>query len=297
MAQNPELLKSARQWIQTLDVRGVGNTQEVFVYFVQNGLARDIAQIVSSVLGLGGTGGGMGQQIVPSGRSASRSAFGGGGGGLGGGGGSFGGGGLGGGGGSFGGGGLGGGGGSFGGGGLGGGGSSFGGGGGSFGGASTTGGTGGIAGSSFGSTSSRSTGTTTGGAAATGTGTAGAGGGVKPGGIFTGEVMIIPDEVNNAIVVRANAVDYAKIKKTIETLDILPRAVLVEVMIVEVDLNKDFSYGLQYYFQTHPSTNTGYSLSFGGLSNTGASSTISSSSTLTPPLPPPRAYFLLISGQ
>ena len=85
--------------------------------------------------------------------------------------------------------------------------------------------------------------------------------------------MLIPDEVNNAIVVRANAVDYGKIKKTIETLDILPRAVLIEVMVAEVDLTKEFSYGLQYYFQTHPSTNTGYSLSFGGLSNPATTTT------------------------
>ena len=75
MAQNPELLKSARQWIQALDVRGTGNQEEIYVYFLQNGLARDIAQIVSAVLGIGG-GGGMGQQIVPSGRSATKSAFG-----------------------------------------------------------------------------------------------------------------------------------------------------------------------------------------------------------------------------
>src|SRR5208282_4212811 len=37
MAQNPELLKSARQWIQALDVRGIGNEQEIYVYFLQNG--------------------------------------------------------------------------------------------------------------------------------------------------------------------------------------------------------------------------------------------------------------------
>ena len=75
MAQNPELLKSARQWIQALDVRGLGTQEEIYVYFLQNGLARDIAQIVSSVLGIS-AGDGMGQQIVPSGRTATSSAFG-----------------------------------------------------------------------------------------------------------------------------------------------------------------------------------------------------------------------------
>ncbi len=38
-------------------------------------------------------------------------------------------------------------------------------------------------------------------------------------------------------------------------------------------MTKEFSYGLQYYFQTHPSTNTGYSLSFGGLSNQATTTT------------------------
>ena len=91
--------------------------------------------------------------------------------------------------------------------------------------------------------------------------------------------MIIPDEVNNAIVVRANAVDYGKIRKTIETLDIVPRAVLIEVLVAEVDLTKEFAYGLQYYFQTHPNSGAGASISFGGLSNATTTNTVS---TTTP---------------
>ncbi len=257
MAQNPELLKSARQWIQALDVRGVGNQQEIYVYFVQNGLARDIASIVSAVLGIQGAGG-MGQQIVPSGRTATRSTFGGGG---------------------FGGGGFGGGG--FGGAGLGG--SAFGGGypgtASGLGTGSTMGGRGAVAGSSYGSTTSRAAGTGAAAGVVGGAGSRGAGEEMKPGGIFTGEVMIIPDEVNNAIVVRANAVDYGKVKKAIETLDILPRAVLVEVTIAEVDLTKDFSYGLQYFFQTHPQSQTGFGLSLGGLANAPHSTSTTTTST------------------
>ncbi len=254
MAQNPELLKSARQWIQAMDVRGTGNQEEIYVYFLQNGLARDIAQIVSGVLGIGGAGG-MGQQIVPSGRSATKSTFG-----------------------------------SPGGvsgsspfGGTSGSGSPFGGTAGAsmpstsgLGSTGSTSSTGGIAGSSYGGASSRGTG-------AGGGGSSGATSGPpKPGGIFTGEVMLIPDEVNNAIVVRANAVDYGKVKKTIETLDIVPRAVLIEVMVAEVDLTKDFTYGVQYYYQTHPSTNTGYSLSFGGLSNVSTTTTSTTGATTSP---------------
>ena len=77
LAQNPELIKSAKQWIQALDVRGVGNQEDVYVYFVQNGLAHDIAQIVGQVFGITTGTGTMGQQVVPSGRSQSRSGVGG----------------------------------------------------------------------------------------------------------------------------------------------------------------------------------------------------------------------------
>ncbi len=66
---------------------------------------------------------------------------------------------------------------------------------------------------------------------------------------LTGEVVIIPDEVNNALVIRANAADYAKIKRTIETLDILPRAVLIDVVIAEIALTDDLQYGLEYFFR------------------------------------------------
>ncbi|MCE5332962.1 MAG: type II secretion system secretin GspD [Desulfobacteraceae bacterium] len=247
MAQNPELLKSARQWLQALDIKGVGSTEEIYVYFVQNGLARDIADILNSVYGIS-SGGGISrkdQQIVPSGRTASRSAFGG---------------------------------------------SSFG--------SSSTGssssafgrsssyGTGGISGSSFGSSGSSRTASqqTSGGAGATGMAARSVGGlsqtGKPVNPIFSGEVMIIADEVNNAVVIRANAVDYAKVKKTLETLDILPRAVLIEVTIAEVQLNKEFEYGLQYWFQQHKDL-SGFGLSFGGLTNSTTATTTSGSSAST----------------
>ncbi len=74
--------------------------------------------------------------------------------------------------------------------------------------------------------------------------------GISPASGLTGEVIIIPDEVNNALVIRANAADYAKIKKTLETLDILPRAVMIEVVIIEVVLNKDLSYGVEWVFKS-----------------------------------------------
>ncbi len=233
MARNPELLRTAVQWINAMDARGVGNQQQIHVYFVQNGMASNIAQILCEVLGIGGTQAAGGQKIVPSGTAAQNafgsSAFGGNS--------------------------------AFGGSSAFGGGSSFG-GGNTLGGSSSFGGAGGYGGF----------GTSMGGAG--GAGTSGSANGPqigaamkgKPPG-FTGQISIIADDVNNAIVVRANPVDYGKLLKTIRRLDIVPRAVLIEVMIAEVQLTKQFQFGLQYYFQTHPATNTGYGVSFGGLSN------------------------------
>ncbi len=243
LAQTPELLKTAKQWLTALDVHSAESGENIHVYFVQNGLARDIADILNQVFGLGGGAGGrLGQQVVSSVSQPSSSwgarPFGGTGS-------------------------------SFGRGGTG---SSFG--GGSSRSSRSSTGAGGF-GSSFGSSAmgSSATGSTMGGTGlGTGTadtsrsarlqrrGTAGGvvgGAGVGTAGVgaaaaalgLTGDVMIIPDEVNNAIIVRANAMDWAKIKKTVETLDIVPRAVLIEVTVAEVTLTKDFQFGVQWFFR------------------------------------------------
>jgi general secretion pathway protein D len=236
LAQNLELIKTAKYWLSALDVQSEEGGDQIHVYFVQNGLARDIGDILNQVFGLrgGGAGGRPETQIVGA------TAFGAGGRS------------------------------SFGRGGFGGSGSSssgFG-GGSSFGrsGTSSSRGTssssmGGTLGSSLGGSTSGSTtgiGSTTAsgqrrtGGVAGGVGTLGGGlgQGISPLSGLTGEVMIIPDEVNNALVIRANAADYAKIKKTLETLDILPRAVLIEVVILEVRLNKKLEYGIEWLFKS-----------------------------------------------
>ncbi len=243
LAQSPELLKTIKYWLNALDVQGEQTGEQIHVYFVQNGLARDIGDIMNEVFGLrgGGVSARPEQQILGAfgtRGTGTRGGFGS---------------------------------------------STFGGGLGS----SSTGrsafgtssrGLGSTTGSSFGSglgSSGRTaglgttTGSTMGATGTTGaTGTAGTAGrtgvlGARTGGAFgaaggaeglgyglTGEAMIIADEVNNALVIRANAVDYAKIKKTIDTLDILPRAVLIEVLILEVTLNKDLAYGLEWLFRS-----------------------------------------------
>lgn len=228
LAQTPELLRTARQWLTALDVQSEEAGENIHVYFVQNGLAKDIGDILTQIFGLSAPGGGrLDQQIVSSARqpssswgarpferetfgTSSRSSV-------------------------------------------------FG--------SSSRSSRSTSTGSSFGtSTTGQSlsggtgTGATSGsrasmlqrrGGAAAGRVTAGVTGGLEGAQALglTGEAMIIADEVNNAIIARANAMDWARIKKTIETLDIVPRAVLIEVMVAEVTLNKDLQYGVQWFFK------------------------------------------------
>jgi general secretion pathway protein D len=63
-----------------------------------------------------------------------------------------------------------------------------------------------------------------------------------------GDVRIIADQENNALVIMASRSDYARIKSAIRRLDILPLQVLVEATIIEVTLSDELSYGLQWFF-------------------------------------------------
>lgn len=224
LSHDPDLIKTARNWLNALDVHTKEAGEQIYVYFVQNGLAKDIGDILNQVYGLkSGTSGRPDQQIVSSttrGSGSKSGAFGRG---------------------------------TFGSSSSG---SSSGSGSSSFGGSSSGFLSGSSSSSRSGTTGTSGTGTTSGGSqssfrsgAAQRRDSLSGRGGTGPGNMLSGEVVIIPDEVNNAIVVRANSTDYSKVKKTIETLDILPRAVLIEVMIAEITLTNDLSYGVQWFFK------------------------------------------------
>jgi general secretion pathway protein D len=59
-----------------------------------------------------------------------------------------------------------------------------------------------------------------------------------------GEITIIADQDNNAILVMASPQDYRAIEATIRRLDISPRQVLIEATIAEVTLSNGLSYGV-----------------------------------------------------
>jgi len=252
LAHDPEVLRNAKSWLTALDMQGKETGEQIYVYFAQNSLAVDIGNVLTQVYGLAGTtGGAFGQRAVQSTQQGAfgtggRSGFGSSGFGTSGTGSSFSG--------------------SsgsgvsrFGSSSLGSSGSGSSGYAGSLGSSSQTfsGLSGGL--SSFG-TSSAQRGGTTSARLGGGTGTPGQ----RPPSL-TGDVYIIPDEVNNALVIRANAADYAKIRKTIETLDILPRAVLIEVTIAEVTLTDELQYGLEFFLKNINAQVAGTPASLAGL--------------------------------
>ncbi len=65
-------------------------------------------------------------------------------------------------------------------------------------------------------------------------------------GELAGEVEIIPDETNNAIIFKASQRDYKIIKNVLKELDVTPRQVLINVVIAEVTLTDKTQYGVQW---------------------------------------------------
>jgi general secretion pathway protein D len=72
----------------------------------------------------------------------------------------------------------------------------------------------------------------------------------------SGNIRIIADEKNNALVILATAAEYRMIEATLRRLDITPLQVLIEVTIAEVKLDDDLKYGLQWFFESGNSSFT-----------------------------------------
>jgi general secretion pathway protein D len=70
-------------------------------------------------------------------------------------------------------------------------------------------------------------------------------------GELLGEVEIIADETNNALVVKASERDYRIIRGVIRELDIVPRQVLINVVIAEIKLSGSAEYGIEWFLRVH----------------------------------------------
>lgn len=66
------------------------------------------------------------------------------------------------------------------------------------------------------------------------------------------EVRVVADPQNNALLILANSAGYEKIESALKKLDAAPRQVLIEVMIGEVTLKDELSYGIEWLFTNGP---------------------------------------------
>jgi general secretion pathway protein D len=85
-----------------------------------------------------------------------------------------------------------------------------------------------------------------------GTGEPGTGGGplAPTEGAAQSGVRIVADARNNALVVYATPAEYATINAALEKLDIVPLQVMIEATIAEVTLNDTLKYGVEWFFKT-----------------------------------------------
>ena len=69
-----------------------------------------------------------------------------------------------------------------------------------------------------------------------------------------GEINIVVDETNNALVIRAFARDYKSIVETIKKLDIYPKQVLIETFLADITLDDSVKFGIEWarFLSSHP---------------------------------------------
>ncbi len=65
---------------------------------------------------------------------------------------------------------------------------------------------------------------------------------------LSGEITIIPDDIRNALIIEAVPSDYIIVKKILEELDVLPRQVLIDVLILDVNITDTQSLGVEWSF-------------------------------------------------
>ncbi|MCV6627392.1 MAG: type II secretion system secretin GspD [Cellvibrionaceae bacterium] len=80
-----------------------------------------------------------------------------------------------------------------------------------------------------------------------------------------GDVKVVADEDNNALLIYSTSAEYRKIEKALKKLDIAPTQIMVEASIIEVTLNDSLAYGLEWAFSGKvDSTYSGAGIQTGG---------------------------------
>jgi len=69
-------------------------------------------------------------------------------------------------------------------------------------------------------------------------------------GEVVGEVIIVPDEATNALVIKTSPRNYEIIEATIRQLDIVPKQVIIETLLAEVTLTDNLNFSLEEVFRS-----------------------------------------------
>lgn len=69
-----------------------------------------------------------------------------------------------------------------------------------------------------------------------------------------GNIRVMSDDLNNSVLVWGTKTEYRKIESTLKRLDLPPTQVLIEASIIEVTLNDNLQYGLQWAFSDSRNT-------------------------------------------
>lgn len=73
--------------------------------------------------------------------------------------------------------------------------------------------------------------------------------------VMVGDVRVVADEENNALLIYATGREYRKIQTAMERLDIAATQVIIEASIIEVTLTDELRYGLEWSFENSLSGN------------------------------------------
>lgn len=89
-----------------------------------------------------------------------------------------------------------------------------------------------------------------------------------------GDIRVVADEFNNTILVWSTGSQYRKIEASLKRLDVAPIQVLIEASIIEVALNDNLQYGVEWLFKNNGLRANGQDYTgignFGSLSNANA---------------------------
>jgi general secretion pathway protein D len=76
----------------------------------------------------------------------------------------------------------------------------------------------------------------------------------EAGAVPEGEINIVVDETNNALVIRAFQRDYRSIIEIVKKLDLYPKQVLIDVLLAEITLDNTTQFGIEWsrFLTSHP---------------------------------------------